>query len=183
MCFVWGCASVREHGCLPLLRVCLQVPSAVCMWCGHVAGPGSHTYQSTGAQQAGLRATVAFARASEPQCKQPVTPRASIQLGWLLTPVSCHAVPCCGWFHRAWLHTCLHLLIEIQQRYVSPDTFTPPPTNLFWDPGLLQDGSELSSMYRWVGGQAHVCVHTCVNSSIAEPAQHPRVPGAGVMCA
>lgn len=70
---------------------------------------------------------------------------------------------CVAVYHRAWLHTCLHLLVQLQQRYIAPQAFTPPPLNLFWDADLLHDNSnndsininsststELSSMYRCV---------------------------------
>lgn len=54
---------------------------------------------------------------------------------------------------RAWLHTCLHLLVQLHQRYVGPEAFTPPPANLFWDPALLQDSNtQLSDIYRWADG-------------------------------
>lgn len=53
------------------------------------------------------------------------------------------------WCCRAWLHTCLHLLVQLHQRFVAPEAFTPPPTNLFWDAALLQDtNTQLSNIYR-----------------------------------
>lgn len=59
------------------------------------------------------------------------------------------AVPCCAMLCRPWLHACLHLLLQIQQRYVAPESFKPPPTSLFWDRAALQDAdTRLSELYR-----------------------------------
>jgi hypothetical protein len=56
-----GCVSViRVHGCMLcwcVFYVFVQVPSAVCMWCGRAAGRGSHTYLSTGALSVGTAHT------------------------------------------------------------------------------------------------------------------------------
>ena len=92
---------------------------------------------------------------------------------------------CCWWWWcRAWLHTCLHILVQLHQRYVAPEGFTPPPANLFWDPSLLQDGNTpLSDMYRCEGlaaaGGVLVCrVVSCYSAGLRAGQHHLRLTSA-----
>lgn len=176
---VWGCASVRGHGCV-LCAACLSVCRyrVLCVRGVDTRQDVDHTRPNQQVRNQRGCTPLLHLRGCHTRNASSLPVATCIHpFGLADTCVLPYrAVPCYGGFDRAWLHTCLHLLIEIQRRYVSPGTFNPPPTNLFWDPGLLQEGSELSSMYRWVGRRFR-CVCTQLDCRARTTLSGARVQG------
>lgn len=148
-------------GCV-LMLCSLQALSVVSMLCGRVVGLGSPMYPLTGTRsttwwacdqivwlpQHGFTRLFARVGCDSINCMSHVLCMCSHERSSM--DVCACAVICCAVLScRAWLHTCLHLLVEIQRRYVAPDAFSPPPANLFWEPAQLPDGdTQLSALYR-----------------------------------